>query len=609
MVTVMPVKTDPSYDSNLTDSGKKSLTDRYLQPGENFQDAFARVATAFSDDEDHAQRLYEYMAKTWFMPATPVLANGGTDQGLPISCYLNNVQDEMGDILTKFQETGWLSCRGGGVGTYWGNVREVGAKVGHRACAEGVIPFMQIQNAYTKAMNQGSVRGASSAFYLDVDHPEIEEFIEIRKPTGGDFERKALYSHHGVIVNDGFMRAVEDDSSWDLISRKDGSVVRTVSARSLWIKMLSTRLETGEPYLMFKEAVDAGRPDVYKKLGLEVRQSNLCTEITLATGTDDAGVDRTAVCCLSSLNLEKFDEWRKDDRFIEDVLRFLDNVLQDFIDKASSMPGFERAAYSAERERSVGLGVMGFHGYLMSKMIPFESAVASGQNRVIFSHIQEHCDRANRKLADEKGPCPDAKLAGINKRFSHTTAIAPTASISTICGGATPGIEPSPANLFVHKTDSGSTSIRNKYLQKFIRGLWDSGELKDRLKFEYDKFEQFESDFWKRVAHERGSVQWCDWMMDYERDVFKTAFELDQMWVVEHAAERTPYVEQGQSVNLFFPHDVNKKHLNAVHMAGYKKGLKTLYYCRSTSEVQAKTVGYESAGVAVTDPEECLACQ
>jgi len=596
----MNVEPVSDYDNNLTDFGKRTLSDRYLLDGETYQGLFIRVAKAFANDEEHAKRLYSYMGRLWFMPATPVLANGGTDRGLPISCYLNSVEDTMQSILNSFEEVGWLSCRGGGVGTYWGNIREVGSSVQGRKGAEGVIPFLQIQNSYTKAMNQGSVRGASSAFYLDVDHPEIEEFVEIRKPTGGDPERKTLYSHHGIIVNDEFMSAVISDEPFPLKSRDTGETVKEINARKLWTKILATRMEQGEPYLMFKEAIDDGRPEVYKKLGLQVRQSNLCTEITLATGTDHSGVNRTAVCCLSSLNLEKFDEWKNDKQFILDVMYFLDNVLQTFINKAEHLPGFEKAVYSARSERAVGLGVMGFHGYLMSKMIPVESPMAIGQNKAIFNHIQMEVDRADDTIARDRGPCPDAYEAGLLKRFSHKTAIAPTASISTICGQSTPGIEMIPANFFIHKTDSGTHAVKNKHL---VRVLEDKISVGD---FPEEKW----SWFWQKVQEHDGSVQWTESeLTDHEREVFKTAFEVDQRYIIDLAADRKDNIDQGQSLNLYFAGDADKRYINDVHLRGYHKGLKTLYYCRSSSVVKAKTVGHDSIGSPIVAADECLACQ
>ena len=367
------VQIDRSRDSYLTEFGKATLLDRYLLPGETFQDLFARVAMYYGDDTAHAQRLYDYISKLWFMPATPVLSNGGTERGLPISCFLNECDDSLNGIVDLWNENVWLASRGGGIGSYWGNLRSIGEKVGRNGKTSGIIPFIRVQDSLTLAISQGSLRRGSAAVYLPVWHPEIEDFVEIRKPSGGDPNRKALNLHHGILVPDAFMRAVEADEQWALTSPKDGSVVRRVSARALWIRILTARIETGEPYLVFSDHVNNARPEHQKLAGLEVKTSNLCSEITLPTGVDHHGRQRTAVCCLSSLNLDTWDAWHGDELFIEDVMRFLDNVLQSFIDHAPE--GMERARYSAMRERSVGLGVMGFHSFLQAKRVPFESVI------------------------------------------------------------------------------------------------------------------------------------------------------------------------------------------------------------------------------------------
>ncbi|MCG8546007.1 MAG: ribonucleoside-diphosphate reductase subunit alpha, partial [Alphaproteobacteria bacterium] len=368
------VNLDRSRDENLTAFGKATLTDRYLMPGESFQDLFARVAMHFGDDSAHAQRLYDYMSDLWFMPSTPILSNGGTTRGLPISCFLNEANDSLRGIVDLWNENVWLAARGGGIGSYWGNLRSIGERVGHNGKTSGVVPFIRVMDSLTLAISQGSLRRGSAAVYMPIDHPEIEEFIEIRRPTGGDPNRKALNLHHGILISDAFMRAVENNEEWGLVSPKDGTVQRKVSARELWIRMLTARVETGEPYMIFIDHVNRAMPEHHKLAGLEVKTSNLCTEITLPTGLDKDGGDRTAVCCITSLNLEKFDEWEDDPQFIEDIMRFLDNVLQDFIDNAPS--DFERATYSAMRERSVGLGVMGFHSFLQKMGIPMEGVMA-----------------------------------------------------------------------------------------------------------------------------------------------------------------------------------------------------------------------------------------
>ncbi|MEM1149564.1 MAG: ribonucleoside-diphosphate reductase subunit alpha, partial [Pseudomonadota bacterium] len=444
LVDTITVKTDASRDSNLTEFGKVTLEDRYLLPGESFQDMFARVAKAYADDQDHAQRLYDYMSNLWFMPATPVLSNGGADRGLPISCFLNQVGDSLDDIVETWNENVWLASNGGGIGTYWGNVRSIGEKVGQNGQTSGIIPFIRVMDSLTLAISQGSLRRGSAACYLDIHHPEIEEFLEIRKASG-DFNRKSLNLHHGINITDDFMEAVRADEEYGLRSPKTGEVLRTVNARKLWQKLLELRIQTGEPYLLFTDTVNNAMPAHQRELGLKVTQSNLCSEITLPTGLDNDGHDRTAVCCLSSLNAEKFMEWKTDERFLEDIFRFLDNVLTDFIERAPSE--MARAVYSAQRERSVGLGLMGFHSFLQAQGAPIESAAAKAWNNAMFKHIRKGADAASVKLAKERGPCGDAKEAGMMARFSHKLAVAPTASISIICGGTSAGIEPIPANI------------------------------------------------------------------------------------------------------------------------------------------------------------------
>lgn len=594
---VESVKTDPSRDALLTDFGKKTLVDRYLLPGESYQDMFARVAIAYADDLPHAQRLYDYMSRLWFMPATPVLSNGGAERGLPISCFLNSVGDSLDDIVSTWTENVWLASNGGGIGTYWGSVRSIGEKVGQNGQTSGIIPFIRVMDSLTLAISQGSLRRGSAAVYLDIHHPEIEEFLEIRKPSG-DFNRKSLNLHHGLNITDEFMEAVREDADFPLISPKSGEVVKSVSARKLWQKILELRLQTGEPYIIFSDTVNNALPAFQKKLGLKVRQSNLCSEIMLPTGVDHLGRDRTAVCCLSSVNAEKFLEWKDDPLFIEDLFRFLDNVLQDFIDRAPDE--MDRATYSAWRERSVGLGLMGFHSFLQALNIPFESAMAASWNRKLFKHLRQGADRASVKLAEERGACPDAAESGIKARFSHKLAIAPTASISIICGGTSAGIEPIPANVYTHKTLSGSFTVKNPYLEKLLeeKGINTPAT-------------------WNSILEHEGSVQHLDALSQDEKDVFKTAFELDQRWVIEHAGDRTPYICQAQSLNIFLPGDVDKWDLHMLHWTAWEKGIKSLYYCRSKSVQRTAFAGAEGKdgmdsamqAAARTEYEECLACQ
>ena len=606
---------DRARDSLLTDFGKATLDDRYLLPGESYQDLFARVASAYGDDAAHAQRIYDYISRLWFMPATPVLSNGGTTRGLPISCFLNEASDSLDGIVGLWNENVWLAAKGGGIGSYWGNLRGIGEKVGRNGKTSGVIPFIRVMDSLTLAISQGSLRRGSAACYIPVNHPEIEEFLEMRRPTGGDPNRKALNLHHGILIPDAFMRAVEADEEWALVSPKDGALMRKVSARQLWIRILTARIETGEPYIIYSDHVNRARPEHHKLAGLEVKTSNLCSEITLPTGIDQHGEQRTAVCCLSSLNCETWFEWKDDPNFIPDIMRFLDNVLQSFIDTAPD--SMARAKYSAMRERSVGLGVMGFHSFLQKMNVPFESVVAKVWNKRMFKHVREQADAASRLLAEERGPCPDAAEYGFMERFSNKMAIAPTASISIICGGASPGIEPIAANVYNHKTLSGSFIVRNPYLQKVLA-----------------KHGRDDEDTWTTITVTKGSVQHLDFLTQQEKDVFKTAFELDQRWVVEHAADRTPHICQSQSVNLFLPANVHKRDLHQIHMSAWKKGVKSLYYCRSLSIQRADTISEKVTGqgdimaahvpsndgqgqlplVAAAPPagnnyEECLACQ
>lgn len=604
------VKIDLSRDDLLSDFGKAVLADRYLYKGENFQELFARVAHYYSDDDAHAQRLYGYISKMWFMPATPILSNGGTDRGLPISCFLNETGDSLEGIVDVWNENVWLASRGGGIGTYWGNVRSIGEKVKGNGKTSGIVPFIGVQDRLTLAISQGSLRRGSSAVYLPVWHPEIEEFIELRRPTGGDPNRRSLNLHHGVVITDDFMQAVENDDPWELKSPYDNSTVSIVKARDIWIRLLLARIETGEPYMLFIDTVNKLKPESYKAHNLDVKTSNLCVEITLATGRDHLDKERTAVCCLSSLNLETFDEWKDDPKFIEDTMRFLDNVLDDFIEKAPN--SMAKAKYAAYRERSIGLGVMGFHSFLQGKKIPFESAMAKAWNNKIFKHIQTEANKASHSIALEKGPYPDALDAGIMERFAHKTAIAPTASISIIAGNSSPGIEPYNANTFTQKTLTGSFNVRNKHLTQLLK---DKGHDTD--------------DVWSSIMTHEGSIQHLDFLSADEKDVFKTAFEIDQRWVIDLAADRAPFVDQAQSLNIFVLADIHKRDLHMLHFMAWKKGVKSLYYCRSKSIQRADKVSSKSEKSAIqlemkltpqlssqeappaapANYDECLACQ
>ncbi|MDC0344016.1 ribonucleoside-diphosphate reductase subunit alpha [Pelagibacteraceae bacterium] len=598
------IKIDRSRDSNLTDFGKETLKDRYLGQNESFQDLFARVASVYADDNLHAQRIYNYISNLWFMPATPVLSNGGTERGLPISCFLNEASDSLKGITNLWEENVWLAARGGGIGSYWGNLRSIGEKIGKVGKTSGIIPFIKVMDSLTLAISQGSLRRGSAACYLQIDHPEIEEFIEMRRPTGGDVNRRSLNLHHGVLVSDAFMRAVETDDQWALRSPNDGTVQSTIPARNLWIRLLTARVETGEPYIIYIDTVNRQIPQHHKLAGLKVKTSNLCSEITLPTGIDNDGKERTAVCCLSSLNLDTYDQWKDNGQFVEDVMRFLDNVMTDFITRAPDE--FANAKYSAMRERSVGLGVMGLHSYFQQKNIPFGSVMSKVWNKKVFKNIQEKVDAASVTLAEERGACPDAAEYGIKERFSNKTAIAPTASISIICGGTSAGVEPISGNSYTHKTLSGSFNVRNKYLKKVL-----------------DKYKKNDEDTWSSITTNQGSVSHLDFLTNEEKDTFKTAFEIDQRWVVELGADRTPHISQAQSINVFVPADVHKKELHQIHYQAWKKGLKSLYYCRSKSIQRAEDVTAGSSTDVTKNVykeknqsnneennyEECLSCQ
>ncbi len=593
-----PVKTEASRDALLTDFGKDTLTDRYLLPGEGYQDLFARVAAAYADDAGHAQRLYDYISRLWFMPATPVLSNGGTGRGLPISCYLNSVDDSLDGIVETWNENVWLASRGGGIGTYWGNVRGIGEPVGLNGKTSGIVPFVRVMDSLTLAISQGSLRRGSAACYLDVSHPEIEEFLEIRKPSG-DFNRKALNLHHGVLITDKFMEAVREGHEFELVSPKTGEKRGQVDARALFQKIVETRLATGEPYIIYIDSVNRTFAAHQRELGLKVTTSNLCSEITLATGKDHLGKNRTAVCCLSSLNLETWDQWHGDKRFIEDVMRCLDNVLEDFIQRAPDT--MARAKYSAMRERSVGLGIMGLHSFYQARGIPFESAIAKSWNLKVFKHIKQQVDEASMTLAVERGACPDAADTGAMERFSHKIAIAPTASISIIAGGASACVEPIPANIYTHKTLSGSFSVKNPHLE---RVLIEKSKNTDAV--------------WNSILEMEGSVQHLEFLDSDEKATFRTAFEIDQRWLIELAADRTPYICQATSLNLFLPADVEKWDLLMLHFRAWEMGVKSLYYLRSKSIQRAGFAGGVEADNTIAAPvmqvevknyDECLACQ
>lgn len=581
-------------DKYLSEFSVKTLNDRYLLKGETSpQDAFARAAKAFSDDDDHAQRLYDYASKLWFMFSTPILSNGGTDRGMPISCFLNHVEDSRGGLTSHFTENAFLSSVGGGIGGNWSQIRGVGASTSNGSESTGIIPFLKVVDGEMLAFSQGITRRGSYAAYLDISHPEIEEFLDIRKPTGGDINRKSTNLHHAVVISDDFMRLIEKatreerfDDSWDLIDPNSKKVVKTLPAKTLWVKLIQNRVETGEPYIMFKDTVEKAMPQFQQDLGLKIHHSNLCSEITLATDEN-----RTAVCCLSSVNLEEYDEWKNNDLFIPDLIRMLDNVLTYFITNAP--PELYRAVYSAKRERSLGLGAMGFHAYLQRHSIPFESVIAKIRNKQMFHELKEKAYETTKLLAEERGECPDA--VGYGVRNSHLLAIAPNASSSIICGNTSPSIEPYRANAFVQKTKTGSSLLKNEYLEHCLDDIGMNTE-----------------EIWQSIITHDGSIQHLDFLDDETKDIFKTGPEIDQRWLIEFAADRQEYICQSQSLNLFFPADVSKQELHAVHMMAWKKGVKTLYYLRSEAIKRADRLSDEALRQYIFDSisdETCLACE
>ena len=584
----MKINIDYSRDDLLTESGKTILKDRYLLPTEaSPQDGFARAAKTFADDQAHAQRLYDYASKLWFMFSTPVLSNGGTTRGLPISCFLNYVDDSREGLADHYTENIWLSSMGGGIGGYWGNVRSQGMATSIGNKTTGVIPFMHVVDSQMTAFHQGATRRGSYASYMDISHPEIVEFIEMRKPTGGDIHRKNLNLHHGINITDAFMEAVQKGDSWDLIDPHTKQVIKTTDARTLWIKILETRIATGEPYISFIDTVNAALPESQKKLGLKFNHSNLCSEITLPTAKD-----RTAVCCLSSVNLEYFDEWKDNKLFIEDLVRMLDNVLEHFITSAPSY--MWRAVNSARCERAIGLGAMGLHSYFQKREVAMDGEKSKDINDYIFKHIHNEAQSANEKLGAERGSPADMEGTGL--RHSHVIAIAPNASSSVICGGTSPSIEPLRANAFSQKTLSGTFLMKNKYLERVLI-----------------RHDRNNKEVWKSIVTNGGSVQHLDFLSDEEKKVFKTAIEMDQRLLVDLAADRQQYICQSQSLNLFLPPDVDTKTLHGIHLRAWKGKVKTLYYMRSQALKKVENLSSQIERTIRQDYQQeeaaCVACE
>lgn len=592
---------DPNRDSLIDKLGITRLKESYMAEGEiSPQERFAFVSKAFSSNSEHAQRLYNYSSKHWLSYSTPILSFGRSKRGLPISCYLNYIEDTAEGLVNNLSETNWLSMMGGGVGIGFG-IRSSDDK------STGVMPHLKMYDASSLAYRQGRTRRGSYAAYLDISHPDVISFLEMRKPTG-DQNQRCLNLHHGINITDDFMKIIETcmtDSSanddWDLVDPNSGEVRDTVSARYLWQLILEMRMQTGEPYLHFIDTSNRQLPPWLKEKNLKVHQSNLCSEIILPTDKD-----RTAVCCLSSVNLEYYDEWKNDSQFLHDVLEMLDNVLQYFIDNAPDT--IARARFSAMRERSVGVGALGFHAYLQKKGIPFESAMAKSMNFGIFAHIKEGLDRANEQLGKKRGCAPDISESSTPfiRRFSHVMAIAPNASSSIIMGNTSPSIEPWRANAYRQDTLSGSHLNKNKFLDALLKK-----KCEEDSKLDYEEI-------WSSIIANDGSVQHLKCLNDYEKDIYKTAMEIDQRWVIEHSADRQKFIDQAQSVNLFFRPDANIKYLHAVHFLAWKMGLKTLYYCRSekigkadrvSKRIEREIIKEIDINELTNAEDTCLACE
>ncbi len=592
----MGIQIDESRDELFDKLGIQRLQESYMRDEETTpQERFAYVSKSFSSNPEHAQRLYEYSSKHWLSYSTPILSYGRSKRGMPISCFLNYIEDTADGLVQNFSETAWLSMLGGGVGIGFG-IRSADEK------SVGVMPHLKTYDASSLAYRQGKTRRGSYAAYLDISHPDIMMFLEMRKPTG-DQNMRALNLHHGINISDRFMEVVERcmqdpdaDDGFNLCDPHSGAVRETVSAKALWQKILELRMETGEPYIHFIDQSNRKMPEFQKELGLKIHQSNLCSEIILPTNEE-----RTAVCCLSSVNLENYDAWSKDPMFLRDMAEMLDNVLQFFIDNAPD--SVARAKFSATRERSIGIGALGFHAYLQKKGIAWESAIAKGANMRMFRLIRSKLDEANIQLGKSRGEAPDAK--GTGKRFSHVMAIAPNASSSIIMGNTSPSIEPFRANAYRQDTLSGAFLNKNKYLDQLIKA-----KCEEDSKLDYDET-------WSSIIANDGSVQHLKCLTDDEKYIYKTSMEIDQRWLIEHAADRQSFIDQAQSLNLFFRPDVNIKYLHAIHYLAWKQGLKTLYYCRSeklgkadrvSKRIERQVINEIDMSALVND-EECIACE
>ena len=590
------ITVDYSRDSLFDELGKLRLKESYMKDEEvSPQERFAFVSSTFGSNPEHAQRLYEYSSKHWLSYSTPILSFGRSKRGMPISCFLNYIEDTAEGLVDNLSETNWLSMLGGGVGIGFG-IRSADDK------STGVMPHLKMYDASSLAYRQGRTRRGSYAAYLDISHPDIINFLEMRKPTG-DQNMRTLNMHHGINIPDTFMQLIENcmldpdaDDGWDLVDPASNEIRERVSAKELWQRILEMRMMTGEPYIHYIDESNRKLPQWLKDKGLKVHQSNLCSEIILPTNEK-----RTAVCCLSSLNLEHYDAWKNEPMFLKDVAEMLDNVLQYFIDHAPKT--IKRAIYSAKQERSIGVGALGWHAYLQRNNLPWESPMAIGRNKQIFAHIRGQLDEANKQLGLERGEAPDA--VGTGNRFSHLMAIAPNASSSILMGNTSPSIEPYRANAYRQDTLSGSHLNKNRWLDEIIQ--------KESTNYK----EGWADEVWSSIIANDGSVQHLDWMDEWTKDVFKTSMEIDQRWVVQHAADRQVYIDQAQSLNVFFRPDSHIKYIHAVHFQAWKQGLKTMYYCRSDKIAKADKVSKrierevikEIDLHALTEGNDCLACE
>jgi ribonucleoside-diphosphate reductase alpha chain len=594
MTEYLGITIDLERDKLFDELGLKRLKESYMKDDEESpQHRFAFVSKSFGSTPEHAQRLYEYSSKHWLSYSTPILSFGRSKRGMPISCFLNYIEDTAEGLVDNLSETNWLSMLGGGVGIGFG-IRSADDK------STGVMPHLKIYDASSLAYRQGRTRRGSYAAYLDISHPDIISFLEMRKPTG-DQNQRCLNLHHGINISDDFMHIIEKcmlepetNDDWNLIDPASNEIRETVSAKHLWQMILELRMHTGEPYIHFIDTSNREMPQWLKDKGLKIHQSNLCSEIILPTNEE-----RTAVCCLSSLNLETYDEWKNEPLFLKDVAEMLDNVLQYFIDNAPD--AIARAKYSASRERSIGIGALGFHAYLQRNGIAWEGVMAKVANNRIFSSIRKGLDEANKQLGLERGEAPDA--LGTGNRFSHLMAIAPNASSSIIMGNTSPSVEPYRANAYRQDTLSGSFLNKNRWLDKII---------KEKVKDE-DEY----NDVWSSIIANDGSCQHLDILSDAEKDIFKTSMEIDQRWVIDLAADRQAHIDQAQSLNLFFRPDAHIKYIHAIHYMAWKKGLKTLYYCRSekigkadkVSKKIERNVIKELDMTQIAQGNDCIACE